>query len=792
MVSVRRELTPYFLNPLTPYLVHSLRNWLTRKQKETRRGRAELKLFDTSASWNAKPENRFLPSWWENLNIRLLTDNKKWTEPQRKMMGKAGRVHGIRFVLSLVASVVVFLGVINIRNAAGERQRNAEATRLVKGLLTADTSQIKTVIEKELPGFRQYATDDLQQAFQESPAKSHAKRHAALAFLPDGKSVLPFLKNRLLTITPLNFVHMRDLLIDDKDELVASYWETARTGETPALRFQAACALAGFDAENEHWQEKDFQTFVAGHLVSVRPSELLLWTNALRPVKDHLTGALSTVYRNPDAGEQVRSFATDTLADFWSDNSDGLFDLLAVANEKQFASMFSRLDFHREEAVALGIAEVARTFLEDASEAEKESLAMRQANAAVMLLKMGASDQVWPLLKHSPDPRVRSYIIHWLSPRAGDPKTIIARYEQETDVTIKRALLLCLGEFELEEVEQQPLVENLLEVYSSDRDAGLHAAAEWLLRKWKQDEKISAIDKELPQTEKQLTAAKDKQRQWYVNGQGQTFVIFDAGEFQMGSRVTEADRRTDETLHRRWIGRKIAIASKEVTREQWRVFYNSTKVWPADQDQFQPYIRSDDSPMVMMTWYEAVHYCNWLSEQEGILEEQWCYEKNEANHYGPGMKAKDNFLELTGYRLPTEAEWEYACRAGASTSRYYGVTDILLPRYSWHLYNSNDQAHPVASLKPNDYGLFDAKGNVWEWCYDSSGRYPVSMEQAVDDLPPTGNVYDTDNVEDLGRRVLSGGAFFNLTSIIRSSGRFSLVPSTRFHNCGFRPARTWH
>ena len=77
------------------YLVHSLRDWLTRKQKETRKGRAELKLFDTSVTWNAKPENRFLPSWWENLNIRLLTDKKKWTEPQRKMMGKAGRVIGL-------------------------------------------------------------------------------------------------------------------------------------------------------------------------------------------------------------------------------------------------------------------------------------------------------------------------------------------------------------------------------------------------------------------------------------------------------------------------------------------------------------------------------------------------------------------------------------------------------------------------------------------------------------------------------------------------------------------------
>ena len=76
------------------YLVHSLRDWLTRKQRETRRGRAELRLAERSALWNAKPENRHLPSVLEWANIRLLTRKKDWTEPQRRMMKRAGRVHG--------------------------------------------------------------------------------------------------------------------------------------------------------------------------------------------------------------------------------------------------------------------------------------------------------------------------------------------------------------------------------------------------------------------------------------------------------------------------------------------------------------------------------------------------------------------------------------------------------------------------------------------------------------------------------------------------------------------------
>jgi eukaryotic-like serine/threonine-protein kinase len=479
----------------------------------------------------------------------------------------------------------------------------------------------------------------------------------------------------------------------------------------------------------------------------------------------------------------VRSFATDTLADYLSDNPDGLFDLLADANEKQFAVIFKKLDSHLEKSVALGNAEVVKLLPEDATETDKESLAIRQANAAVMLLKMDAPDQVWPLLKHSSDPRVRSYIIHWLSPRDGDPQAVIARYESETDVTIKRALLLCLGEFGLEENAKEPMIETLLEVYRSDPDSGLHAAAEWLLRQWKQGDRLAAIDKELQQKEEELIAAEDKQRQWYINSQGQTFVILDAGEFRMGSPESESD----EIIHRRMIDRRIAIATTEVTYEQWRVFSqaNPEMIWTSDQEQLKASIRTDDSPMNGMTWYEAAWYCNWLSEQEEIPEDQWCYEKNAEDKYGPGMRAKDNFLELTGYRLPTEAEWEYACRAGASSSRYYGVTEALLPRYAWYVANGDEHTHPVASLKPNDFGLFDMQGNVYEWCYDEYGNYPSSKEEATSDEP---SLYP---IEDADYRVLRGGSFNYRSSFVRSAYRCSFQPDARDDSFGLRPSRSY-
>ena len=152
----------------------------------------------------------------------------------------------------------------------------------------------------------------------------------------------------------------------------------------------------------------------------------------------------------------------------------------------------------------------------------------------------------------------------------GDPQTIINRLDTEPDVTIRRALVLTLGEFtdtQLPAAQRQPLIEKLLAVYENEPDAGLHGAAEWLLRKWGQAERLQAVVKKLRSKEEQLQARKaaDK-RQWYVNMQGQTFAIVDAGEFLMGSPESEPGHFSDETQHRCHIGRRFAISTTHVTK----------------------------------------------------------------------------------------------------------------------------------------------------------------------------------------------------------------------------------
>src|SRR5205807_2632200 len=113
-----------------------------------------------------------------------------------------------------------------------------------------------------------------------------------------------------------------------------------------------------------------------------------------------------------------------------------------------------------------------------------------------------------------------------------------------------------------------------------------------------------------------------------------------------------------------------------------------------------------DGPIINVNWYDAAGYCNWLSEQEGIPESEWCYPKK----VGQGILMSEAYLGRTGYRLPTEAEWEYACRAGAVTSRFYGAAEDLLGEYAWYTKTAQG-TRPGGLLKPNDFGLFDLYGN---------------------------------------------------------------------------------
>jgi formylglycine-generating enzyme required for sulfatase activity len=422
------------------------------------------------------------------------------------------------------------------------------------------------------------------------------------------------------------------------------------------------------------------------------------------------------------------------------------------------------------------------------AEPRQEQAARRQATAAATLLCLNEPQRVWPLFRHSPDPTVRNYLVQRAGLLGVDPRLLIRRLEVETDTSARAALILALGEYaekDLPASVRKPLTDVLLGWYRDDPDAGIHGAIDWLLRHdqegpaprllgWGQAKHLERIDEERKRRDP------DGKRGWYVNQQGQTLVLVEGPvEFRMGSPHSEAERLGQERPHLRRIGRSFAIASKPVTVEQWGRFLQDRPDVP--RHFVKRYSPEQEGPIVGVSWYAAAQYCNWLSAREGIPREQWCY----PDEIKEGMKLFPDYLRRTGYRLPTEAEWELACRAGTTSSRYFGSSTELLPRYGLFHANSQDRAWSVGQKRPNDLGLFDMQGNVWTWCQDRFLNYPPSSPGSpIDDLEDGADVSENVN------RILRGASFGNHSPSVRSAHRYSERPSHRYIGVGLRTART--
>jgi eukaryotic-like serine/threonine-protein kinase len=374
------------------------------------------------------------------------------------------------------------------------------------------------------------------------------------------------------------------------------------------------------------------------------PSDYATLIETLRPVRKALLSPLARVFRDAGRLESERSFATTILIDYGVDDPPLLADLLMEAGPKAYASLFPVAQQQAAGVLPVLQAEIAKSLgsaNEEGSEEAKDRLAKRQARAAIALVRLGNADHVWPLLRHSADPRLRSFIVNWLSPLGADPQMIVATVlpprpaergeggrrpgegpaespaTQKMDAilfhpetSVRRALILALGTYGADTFspgDRQPLIPKLLDLYRNDSDAGIHGSAEWALRQWKQDDTLEAADAELSQL-------KDPgQRRWFVNSRRQTFAKIEGPiEFRMGSPQNEPDRVDNETPYRRLISHRFAIATKEATVAQYHEFVQANPgVDHASNDWHSP---DPNGPMNGVSWYHAAAYCNWLRQ----------------------------------------------------------------------------------------------------------------------------------------------------------------------------------
>ena len=225
------------------------------------------------------------------------------------------------------------------------------------------------------------------------------------------------------------------------------------------------------------------------------------------------------------------------------------------------------------------------------------------------------------------------------------------------------------------------------------------------------------------------------------NSLGMEFVLIEAGTFAMGSPATEPEREDDETLHRVTLSRPFYLGKYEVTQGQWQAVMGNN---PSDFSNCGP-----TCPVERVSWGDVQEFIAELNQREGV--------------------------EM--YRLPTEAEWEYAARAGTQTPYHSGSAARDLDLYAWYGAWFGG-THPVGQKRPNEWGLYDMHGNVQEWVQDWYSAYP------------RGAVTDPRGPRTGASRVNRGGGCYSLARYCRAASRSGDAPGYRFRTLGFRLART--
>ncbi len=222
----------------------------------------------------------------------------------------------------------------------------------------------------------------------------------------------------------------------------------------------------------------------------------------------------------------------------------------------------------------------------------------------------------------------------------------------------------------------------------------------------------------------------------FRNDLGMEFVFILPGSFMMGSPKNEPGRSDDEILHNVTLTKGFFMQTTQVTQKQWK------SVMGNNPSHFK---ECDDCPVENVSWDDVHEFIDKLNKKKGHT-----------------------------YRLPTEAEWEYACRAGSETAFCFGDDESQLEHYAWYDRNSGGRTHPVAQRNPNAWGLYDMHGNVWEWCQDWYGNYYADSV-----TNPEGSSTGSD-------RVFRGGCWYDYARRCRSANRNSNAPCNRNSCLGFR------
>ena len=410
------------------YLVPSLREWLTRKQKETRRGRAELLLAERAAMWNAHPNSRSLPSFLEWLIILLFTSHRfRFQESANRSVFHAATRHYVsRMFLGMILIGLLVLGVRWQTN-------RSRARSLVDSLVHARTQDVPTIVG-EMGPLRSWVDPLLRERLASTEPATPAHLHAAMALLPvDGAEEATVFEG-LLTAVPKDVAAIRDVLTSgrDRDKIVKQLWnEVSESKNVAGRRFRAGVALASLDppkadGTSGNWQK--VSDFVARQLIAELAADTTSvdsWIELLLPVRAVLYPDLRAILVDAKRPEIDRHMAATVLGEFVADDAGKVTDLMLIAAPDQYALLLPKLHRLGDPAKEALIVAFNASIPPAGNADQRRGPVKRRRHAAVGLLEFGPTEPLVTVLATTSDPDLCTYAEDRVSRLAVRPDLVL-------------------------------------------------------------------------------------------------------------------------------------------------------------------------------------------------------------------------------------------------------------------------------------------------------------------------------------------------------------------------------
>lgn len=668
------------------FLVPSIRDWLSRKLRETKAGHAQLRLQELTTAWTTKPQNRNLPSLWEWITIRRLTDSKKWKANEQTVMQRARRLHATRG--GLFASAIAILAVLGfvVRAQVVAQQERSRVEGLVAQLFTAEPAQVPNIVRQldSAPKLTQEFIAPILESEAKSVDELRSKLHAQLAMVAQDATLVDSLVNELLSNKVAYIAPIRELLNPHAAALAERLKAMLRDPQLETKRrFRAGVALAGFIDPSAPWEDQDLQ-FLATQLIAENAEYQPVLRDNLRPVAIHLLSPLETLFKDAQLADAMRLGAANAMADFAANQPDLLTRLLADATPKQYEVLFPLAEKTKSDAGIAELKQIAAALPhEEMGSVARIGYGQRRANAAVSLLRLGERETVLPVFDYTDDPEALTQFIFRCKPRGVsvaqllDLFDLVAAEPGNYPQDARYAMLLAIGEFAPSEVpytRRESLVKQLADWYAGDPSSGVHGASGWLLRHLGENEIATRIDQtpvpyspdrewftlaitvrpapppkpkpenkeagseasepkgEESDTEKTDTENADTEpkapaetlpsKTFYY-----TFIVFPPGESTIGSPEDEPERPKEDVREKRHpvkLTRPFAMLDREITWEELIVFE------PMYAGYMQQLASSPDAAGAAADWYDSVAFCRWLGQQMGLAEVDQTYASPES------------------------------------------------------------------------------------------------------------------------------------------------------------------